>query len=215
MKLKKRQAATKAIAQCGIAHSSNGGYFHERHDRSIELHPKAILSIQGLFFGRRPSAVGLAVVSVVINAVNRVVRTWMRTHVSIEIFKRLPFDANSTPSVGVVASVSRVGASRNHSHPCDIFRRFRHAVRGVGATGRRGRFALDTSTAFSSAALALKMTHVGHTIRAAIAQAFPSRLTRLRVFSSLHNDEPSESLIEQILHVHTQPLYAGFAAVKR
>jgi len=73
---------------------------------------------------RSPSAVGLFVVPVVVDSINRMSRRWALPHVSKKVFERIQpsiaYD-DSTPTVMGVRMVSNVVATAFHCIPCIEF----------------------------------------------------------------------------------------------
>jgi hypothetical protein len=90
-------------------------------------------TIAVLLFGRCPTAISRFVVTVVVDAIERVKRTstfarslWTFAHVCKEILKRLPTFANDDAAHPVIRPTQVIGVrtSADHRRPCSVFSRF-------------------------------------------------------------------------------------------
>lgn len=77
-----------------------------------------------LFFPSRPAAVSRFVVSIVVDAVERVAIRRFRSHIRKKVRKCTPTIANRDAPTAVILPVPRagIGASLNHSIPSTVFR---------------------------------------------------------------------------------------------
>lgn len=81
-------------------------------------------SVLRLFCARSPSAIGGAVIAVIVNAVKRVKRRWHFAHVLQESLKGFsPFwaDGNSAPAVPMIVGGFWIAASIPHARPNPVF----------------------------------------------------------------------------------------------
>jgi hypothetical protein len=158
-----------------------------------------------LFITGCPSAILRAIVSVVINAVDTVLRAWASPHVLKECLVGLPpfTDADSPCSVVLKHAVRWVGATRLHVPPCSI----------LGSLFPVGTFAVFSrvNSSFDSKFATKAPTRFGSTAHkefasdyfgcSAITSAYPSGVTLARGIS-LNNSESPESLVDKIVGFH-------------
>lgn len=94
--------------------------------------------VSSLFLLCSPSAVLWAVVSIVVDAVNRVLGRWPRPHVLDKCLKRVSpsfTDLDATPTVQREPFIGWVGATLNHHDPDFVNGGFRKAVRSIYCDG--------------------------------------------------------------------------------
>ncbi len=104
--------------------------------------------IAGLFFSCSPSAILRGIVTVVGDALDAVLGTWRITHVSVEVFKRLPplTDLNAAPTIVMVRGAARILTSVFHTSPCSPNPR---STQSMEETHLRRSFTPKTPTALS------------------------------------------------------------------
>jgi hypothetical protein len=93
------------------------------HGSPVVRDNKIVAFISLLLSLCRPPAIFLRVPIVIIYSVYRMIFTWFIPHVIKEIFKFMPFFADSNSSASVIRKhwVFRVSASRKHITPSSIF----------------------------------------------------------------------------------------------
>lgn len=105
--------------------------FREAHCLAVECQKATVLLLSRLFFQRRPDAITWTVSEVVVDAMQRKVSRWTRTHVIEKLLKLMPSLADLDASAAVVfpAFISAVLAALPHAQPRVMFRRIRLTVR--------------------------------------------------------------------------------------
>jgi hypothetical protein len=154
--------------------------------------------IGSLLFGCRPAAIFWAVGTVVVDAVNTVLRTWLRPHVSKKVCKTIPSFADGNPASPVVPPLgsSRIMASLPHRFPRSIFRRPVRTMRPPAAVE------LSTSARRVPSALSIDHDAVGSFLSQAVAQhapKLPYLLARANVTDEPHGNKIAERLVCDVL----------------
>lgn len=102
--------------------SAQASQVSSTHRSAVNDHPPVIATIVRLFCYRRPSTIGRFVVSVIVDAVNRVLQGWSRPHISHEVVESCitkPSIANCDASAAIIGIllIRCVSASTNHCSP--------------------------------------------------------------------------------------------------
>src|SRR5262249_22186308 len=82
-------AAAKAMADCICAHPESFCPLLDRQGLSMKCQHSARASIVVLLFGGTPFNISRRVMTVIVDAINRMLATWSGSDVSIESYKRL------------------------------------------------------------------------------------------------------------------------------
>lgn len=124
-------ASSDSIKNSASSYASFFSPFRDGHSPSIESNNFIGSGISGLLFFSSPPTVFWAVVSVIVNAVDRVARCWSFSHVFNKWIKRLTpsiTNFNASPSIPFEAFIFWVVTAAKHRHPASIFRRSRSFV---------------------------------------------------------------------------------------
>ena len=127
--------APSPVEPCVYGEGSNAKVFspfRDCHGFSIVGKTCHVPLVSGLRDNRSPAAVFGAVVSIVINAVNRVMLAWSRPHIFVKGEEVVPSFANSNPSAAIVFVLMVIGivAAPFHVSPVIVLRRIAQAVSG-------------------------------------------------------------------------------------
>lgn len=94
----------------------------QAHCRSVHVYPNRRPSIEGLFSISRPSAIIRRIAFIIINAFNRVLRSWFKPHIGKEHSKVMPSftycDASS--AIRSVFLASSIKTPRHHRRPTSV-----------------------------------------------------------------------------------------------
>lgn len=151
-----------------------------------------------LFFWRRPSHVSRFVVSVYINAIQGMKRSWSWPHIGQEIRKGfLPPLAHgySTTAVVVVLFSGRRIASSFHVSPCSVFRRWYTSWSGAAVSMNKGTHFSGFPRQASTGSNVRRSEVLGgsHGLSAANARAQPPQPGLPAHKSSCHGKQPEFS----------------------
>lgn len=108
----------------------------DAHGLAIHGEKARFARVQNLLSARSPSAVVRRIRAVVVDAVDRMVLRWPRTHVGKKVSERVAptfADENASASVVGIGDVVPVVAASVHGHPRQMFRRVCQTVRSRGA----------------------------------------------------------------------------------
>lgn len=103
------------------------------------MHLRSWPSIESLLSLRRPTAIPRGVGSIIVSAVERVVRCWFSPHVGEKVFVRIPSVVNcdAASSVEMIISDIWITAAPFHGRPSAIFGQFiSFAMRGAAFAGQ-------------------------------------------------------------------------------
>lgn len=110
----------KSLLQCFLGYSyPSRPLFHARCFAFVG-EQSVVAFVLLLLFASAPLAVVRSISSIVVNSVNRMLGTWLRSHIFQEVDKRLlpPFaNSNSSSTISVIASGIWIAASRLHHLP--------------------------------------------------------------------------------------------------
>lgn len=148
--------------------------FRERPSFAVIGHEDGTSRVPGLFREAGPTTVSRFIASIVVDAINGVLRRWARSHVCEEVLeRRQPPGAhlNAASAISLVARVVAVTAAFLHCLPDSIFAGPGRAVGLQALPAKVGLVAAATNRVPASQAAG--DSNVG---RAAIAMAYPTRL---------------------------------------
>lgn len=165
-----RPACTKSFAQHIGTYTQRTRPFSHRHLLAAVDYNPICPSIVGLCPTRRPDAILLAVVTIVVFALNSVFRRCPWSHISIKLFKVVPFNLDPASPVLMITSIPCVLATPIHRFPDYEFTQFRTAMRT--ATSSSG---LSTPTPTALAISLLQVCASNNTDRSASTLAIPTR----------------------------------------
>jgi len=111
---------------CSARYSNFFGPSRDWERFSIECNQSVASSIPVLCRTCSPSAIFLAVISVIVDTIKRMSRRWSIAHIRNEVFKRLPAltNFNSSAPVSFIRMVIWSSTSIVHIYPCSMFRSF-------------------------------------------------------------------------------------------
>lgn len=141
------------------------------------------------------------VMTIIINAINRMVGTWTWLHVDIKSLKRMTpsgTDLNPTTSVIWIDRIIRVGTSSYYSSPYYMFSSVRPPVRGALFNNS---FSNQTAAAFYLSIAEYNSYCYAHL--STIAPAPPLSLSSFCVPCSFNNKQPMKSLVSQVYKITT------------
>lgn len=180
-----------------------GHLFPEHRDDSITTRVRVLLD------ARRPAAVSRTVPEGVVDAVDRVGRRGLPSHVGEECLERVdPPRVDSYPAATVrqVALVGRIQASAFHARPSAVLARHLHPIGGVSVLAAR--FAQGDTEFFSETTAGSRLARAeDHSLddffSSAIAGATPPPIEKLFLYG-----QATESLPGQIDESHGADLMA-------
>jgi hypothetical protein len=124
---------------------------------------------------RRPNAVGLAVALVVVDSMERMLRSWPTPHVFEERFVTMPawiINPNATCAVVFERAMAWVCAAISHSDPSPVLRRLlSEAAVSVGSVANRRQFPRQATAALARPAKQAALAD--DAFRSAVARASP------------------------------------------
>lgn len=152
-----------------------------------------------LFFLRRPSYISLLVMSIIVDAINRVSRRRLGTEFSVELLKRREAKLDSPSPIQTICVMVRVGASSLCPTVAFIFRRlsFARSV-SVGSRSESCNVALQTSTRFRVRAVSSQAIGRNDGPSPAVAFTEPLRLLSSIVPGKANSKQPPKTLIAKI-----------------
>ena len=151
---------------------------------ALKSHQAIVTFVIGLFFLCAPFAILRRIVTIVINAVNRMIRAWSFAHVGKKVFKLQPTVTNSNTASSIVHPLTQSGVATSAPHPLPtaIFRCFRFPVLTKCITNG---FSMPTPARNSTMFIQYRTFY--SSIIAALTQAQPLRMPLL-VFTPIAQD---------------------------
>lgn len=190
-----RPASLEAMAHCVVVDSSEPTDFRETHFLATPDNPYRDASVGVIFSARYPLAVFGAIVAVVINAINLVLRCWATAHVGDKCLEGGPSFTNPNPTATVISPRAILGvcASLVHRPPYKVFGRIAFSV--AEAPFRCCR-AVKAAAAFCMARS--KAMSIYDNRFAAFAQALPSRISMPVRVGKLNYRQPAVLLASSV-----------------
>jgi len=168
----------------------------------INLNPDVRGCISALNQHSRPLAIAGLVISIVINAINRVTLGWSKPHIRKKVFKNLPAITylDSTTAVSAVFWSIRVATSVSHFGPYIPLRRMTLPMEVLSPESINPKHGCSALTSQATAAKSgLSDVCGGYNASiSAVAQTFPHCITGFRCNSSFKNNKATMALVSKI-----------------
>ena len=162
--------------------------------KRVRMCPFVWAAIQGLFASSSPSAIPRRVRTVIVTAIQGMVRRWAWSHVAqegCEVGSPFIADSNAATSVTAIGRIRLAIAASFHAFPDSVFMRFSSAVRSIADATHCGQFfAVQASAAAGVAILECSGPNGFHA--AAIASARPMGHAWPRAWRAFYHKQSPE-----------------------